>query len=353
VCVINYGAFWRKGFGDWAMLLPWDVVVYDECHALCGANSKQSKYAARFYHKARYRFGLTGTPLPKAHASVYPLYRALDQTLFGTSKERHEQRYFIMGGFNNTEIVGVLHATEFRAKVNAIRFYVPAKDLKLPPVVESTIPIILPPAAWRVYTEMQTEYYAKIQSGEVTAANAAVASIRLRQITSGFLPVDQGPGTPKIITTVHTAKEDALRDFLESLPPKEPVVVFCHFKYDLAAVHSVAKSVHRFSSELSGSVKTHDAWKQGKTSVIACQLQAAAEGINLSRANYVVYYSLDFHWQHLEQSRERVRVHGKTDSIGVYHLTVRNSVDARIRSVLSRRGNVIEELLRVPLDIHN
>jgi SNF2 family DNA or RNA helicase len=360
VCVVNYESVWREPFGTWALAVGFPLVVYDECQALCAPGSKQSRFAARLHHRASYRIGLSGTPFPQAYKSVYALYRALDQTQFGTNHERHKQRYFILGGWKQTEIVEIINKQEFKRKVNAIRFHVKESGLHLPPTLDTTIPIILPPHAQRVYDALDDEYYARVESGEIVAANAAAANVRLQQICQGFIVVkeDDYEGSKQkvlgrtkkgeYLLELHTAKQDALRDFLAALPPTEPVVIFCRFILDRVLIHEVVKGLGRTSSELSGTVKTSEDWIAGKTSVLVCEYKAASMGTNFSRSNYLVYYSQNYSWMNHDQSKARCLVHGKTAGVGIYYLTVRNSVDVRIRKALEKRGDTVAELCKLP-----
>lgn len=69
VCVINYESIWREPFASWAQAVGFDLVIGDELHRIKSASGKASKFFARLAHHAKYRIGLTGTPLPHALAS--------------------------------------------------------------------------------------------------------------------------------------------------------------------------------------------------------------------------------------------------------------------------------------------
>ena len=71
-------------------------------------------------------------------------------------------------------------------------------------------------------------------------------------------------------------------------------------------MHEAAKRTGRTSSELSGRVNTLPEWQEGKTDVIAVQIQAGGVGIDLTRASYCVYYSVGFSLGDYEQSLARV-----------------------------------------------
>jgi SNF2 family DNA or RNA helicase len=352
ICAINYSSFWREPFWLWAKLIGWNVIVYDEIQAIAGYGSKQSKHAAQLYHKSFYHIGLSGTPFPQDYKSVYGVYRGLDQKLYGTNHARHAAEFFIMGGFQNKEITGLVNRAEFKRRLRSIRFHVPETGLKLPPLTETVIPVILPPHARRIYNDMEEDYYARVESHEITASNAAAANVKLQQICQGYCLSNDGPGAPKKLLHLHTAKQDALRDLLDGLPPREPVVIFCRFIADRQVIHTLCASMGRTTSELSGSLKTHEDWRAGHTDILICEYKAASEAQNFSRSNYIIYYSLNYSWSAFDQSKARCSIHDKTSGIGIYYLMGRNTVDYRIKRALEKRGDTMKELCEIPLDRH-
>ncbi|MCL4402014.1 MAG: SNF2-related protein, partial [Acidobacteria bacterium] len=103
--VINYDSFWRTPFAEWALRRRWDMVVADEIHRCKAPGGKASRYLARLGKAARFRLGLSGTPMPHSPLDVYAYYRFLDPSIFGWSFHKFRQHYAVMGGFQHNQVV--------------------------------------------------------------------------------------------------------------------------------------------------------------------------------------------------------------------------------------------------------
>lgn len=354
VVVINYDAVWRAPFAEWALDAGFDVVAADEIQMLRSAGSKRSRYAYRLGRTIPIRIGLSGTPFPESPLDVYGVCRYLDPSLFGTRFDRFRQQYACVetyGGF--PKVVGFQRQEEMRAKIDTLRFMMAPEGYALPEVVDIDISVTLPKPAQDVYATLARDFYAKVGAGEITIANAAVAVTKLQEVTSGFLPVhrtEKGELSLEI-EEMHTEKHQALQDLLESLPPTEPVVVFCRFHRDLAAVHTVATHVGRKSAEISGRPGrpalqlVGGKWQDGPETVLAVQGSAGVEGVDLSRACRAIYFSYVWELGKYEQSRKRIHRAGQTRPCFYYHLCMKNTVDTRIRMLLERKQHVLEALL--------
>lgn len=349
VFVVNYESVWRDPLGELLLDAELDLLVLDEVQRAKGAGTACGKFCYRLGAAVPTRIGLSGTPFP--HEPIddsYGVYRALDPTIFGTSLNRHRARYAIMGGFENKQIVGRVSQLEMQQKINSIRFHVDVDESKLPPELHTDIAVDLPEKVRKLYKQLSNDFYAKVGSGEITAANAAVAVTRLQQITSGYVPIEHEETGIQALVQLHRAKQDALLDFLSDLPESEPVVVFCRFRRDLEQVHEVAQKLGRASSELSGRRHELEAWQRGDTVILATQLRAGSVGVDMTRAHIAVYFSYSFSLEEYAQSLRRLRRPGQNHTVLFYHLIVSRSVDDRIRSALERRQDVIDVLMKVP-----
>ena len=185
---------------------------------------------------------------------------------------------------------------------------------------------------------------AQVESGEITAANAAVKMIRLRQITGGWAPFEDGRAE-----RIGEEKQDALQGILDELESHEKIVVFAQFHNDLDAVHSAAKAAGRESSEISGRVHAEQYVKEfvnGSATVLAAQIDAAREGIDLTCSCNAVYYSLGFSPGVFDQSVRRVLRPGQKRRVFFHHLIAANTVDEYVYKALRTKNDVIQSVLR-------
>lgn len=343
VLVINYEAAWRARMGDAIRDLILDgvieLVVADEVHRIKAPGSKVSLYFKRIGLHAPRRVGLSGTPLPHSPLDAYGVFRFLDRGIFGTSFARFRNRYAIMGGFENRQVVSYKRVPEFSSRVASITIRVEDDVLDLPDTVDRETLVRLPPAARTAYEELEDKLCLDMAEGLVTPANALVKLLRLQQVTSGFVGTDEGG-----IVDLHDAKEAALKEFLEDVGEDEPVVVFCRFTRDVAAVRRASTKLGG-SSELSGTIHELEPWRRGDTRVLAAQIQSGSEGIDLTRARYCVFYSLGFSLAQYEQARKRLHRPGQSRRVFYYHLIAPGTIDRRVVTAIRQRRDVIRDIL--------
>lgn len=351
VAAVNYSAVWREPFADWALQQAWDCLVLDEIHHAKQAGGKASRFLYRLSFAAKQRVGLSGTVLAHSPMDAYGVFRCLDASIYGTNYTKFQERYAIRGGFNNYQVVGYQNQAEFQQKFDSIRFHVDRSVLDLPPVQHIDIPIALPDSARKVYRQLEKDFYAEVDAGSVTVANALVKILRLAQVTSGYLALDSDYDTP-VLETLHSTKADALKDLVDGLDPQEPVVVFARFRYDLESICRAVTDAGRHYYELSGRFKQLDGWKADTSgAVLGVQIGAGAEGIDLTNARYCVFFSISLSLAQYDQALARVHRPGQANSVTYYHLIVPNSVDSKGYAALTARREVLEAILNGGQDV--
>lgn len=341
VIILNYEAAWRTPMDTTLLGLPIDAVILDESHKIKSPSGRASLFCARVGERARKRICLTGTPMPHSPLDIYAQMRFLDKGVFGPSFTLFRVRYAVMGGYGNHQVFGYQREEELREKMYALTYRVKADDVQsLPETLDIVRPCRLTEKGRGLYDQLKRDFTLSLETGEVTTTNALTRLLRLQQITSGHLHTDTGAHE-----TVDTAKQEALFDLLEGLPPDEPVVVFTRFVHDLTVVQEVCADLKRHSLELSGRVNALAPWQQGAAPILGVQIQSGGVGVDLTRACHVIYYSLGFSLGDYVQSRKRVHRPGQARCVRYYHLVAEKTVDEDVYRALAKRENVIETLL--------
>lgn len=344
-CVVNYDILAQASVPP-ALKRPWDVIIYDESHRLKSAAGRQSRVASQLMHHATRRLALTGTPMPHSPLDVYAQCRCLDKRVFGASNAAFKARYAVKGGYMGHQIVAYQNLDELHDKLYSITYRCRAADvLDLPGAEDSYRYCDLGPAEAKAYKSMEQELVAEIAGGLVTASNALVKLLRLQQITSGYLPLEGDA------QEIGTAKQMLLAEVLEDLSPaevgeaREPVVVFCRYTHDLAAVAAVCAAQGLRCGELSGQRNDLEAWQRGEADVLATQLQAGGLGVDMTRARYCVYYSNSYSLGDYEQTRARCHRPGQTRPVTYIHLLARGTVDEVVLEALGKRRDVVAAVI--------
>jgi SNF2 family DNA or RNA helicase len=350
VVIVNHESAWRPEFGNLCGDARFDLLIVDESHRAKAPGGRFSKFLFRLARTIPRRLALTGTPLPHSPLDAYAQFRFLAPRIFGTSFHRFRLRYAIMGGYSGHEVVGFQNQAEFAELFNSITETVSKDEAlgHLPPEVDLERRCELEPDARKIYSSLDRHFYAGVANGEVTATNALAKLLRLQQVTSGDLPIEdlEDPEAGRV-DVVSQAKLTLLRDLLEDVDTREPVVVFCRFKRDLDRVEALANTFGRRYGELSGRRKDLDEGRMlPNVDLMGVQIQAGGVGIDLSRSALAFYYSTGFSLGDYLQSRARLFRPKQTRSVRYVHLLCEGTIDERVFGALKKREKVIESILR-------
>lgn len=342
--VVNYDSAWREGMRQVLLKQKWDLVICDESHRIKGHTAKASKFAAQLTKVSKKRICLTGTPLPHSPMDAFAQYRFLDPGIYGDSFPKFRAEFALMGGYLNKQIVKYINPDRFNKRFYSIAYRVMADDvLDLPEFVDEPRTCDLTGEAKRVYRELETEFVAKIEDGEITVNNALVHMLRLAQVTGGAVKNDDGE-----VVVVGSDKARLLDEVVEDLPNGEPFVVFGRFHHDLDTIKGVCEARGLTCGELSGRRNDLAEWQDGRMDVLVVQIQAGGVGVDVTRSRVAIYYSLDFNLGNYLQSRARIRRPGQTRSGLWIHLVAEGTIDAKVYKALEKRQSVVEWVLGNP-----
>lgn len=359
VYITNYETLVFEPMKTWVKNRDWDLFIMDEAHRLKSPMGAQSKVADKIGARSAYRLALTGTPMPHSAMDIFAQYRAMEPGVFGRNWTNFRNRYAVMGGYEDKEIVGVnpLTIDELRAKVYQFAYRVKADDvLDLPELLEDQfLTCTMGAKQAKAYKQMKdelaaefpgldiTELAVKMLEGETVAANAAVKALRLRQITGGGLKDD---ATDKVLAFPDEAKRALLKDWMEDHPADEPLVVFAEFTHDVKTIVEVGKELGREVGEVSGRRNdlTDDSEYPPDKTLMAVQIASGGSGVDLTRACYAAYYSTGYNNGNYRQSRARLHRPGQTRPVRFTHLLCEDTVDVTVFEHLEKRQGEVDAM---------
>src|SRR5699024_10268269 len=132
------------------------------------------------------------------------------------------------------------------------------------------------------------------------------------------------------------------KDLLESTSDR--VIVFYNFNNELNKLYEVCKDLKKPMSIINGSVKSLKAYEEENDYVTLIQYQAGAMGLNLQKANKIVYFYWPLSRELKEQSKKRKHRIGQKETCFYYYLLTRNSIDKKIYRVLRERRDYTNKL---------
>lgn len=144
------------------------------------------------------------------------------------------------------------------------------------------------------------------------------------------------------------AKLQAFDDLVKST--QDRLIVFYNFKDELDRLVQIAADNERPMSYINGSEKDLSMYEAESNSITFCQYQAASMGMNLQRANKIIYYSLPLRSELFEQSKKRIHRIGQELPCFYYTLICKGSVEEQIKKTLEMRKDYTDALFEQDID---
>lgn len=138
-------------------------------------------------------------------------------------------------------------------------------------------------------------------------------------------------------------KVAAFKDLLTSTDDR--LIVFYNFNDELGKLMEIAVEMERPVSIVNGKTKDLEAYETRDDSITFVQYQAGAMGLNLQKANKVIYFTLP-EWSDLyEQSKKRIHRIGQKNNCIYYLMLCKRSVeDGLILPTLKMRKDLDDDL---------
>ena len=141
-------------------------------------------------------------------------------------------------------------------------------------------------------------------------------------------------------STYNKYKLDAFKDLIESTDDR--LIVFYNFTDELEVLKKAIEK--RPFSVVNGSERDLSDYENVDNSITFVQYQAGAMGLNLQKANKIIYYSLPLSSELYEQSKKRIHRINQTRPCFYYLLLAENSIEERIKNTLDKRNDYTQEL---------
>lgn len=136
-------------------------------------------------------------------------------------------------------------------------------------------------------------------------------------------------------------KLEAFKDLLQST--NDRLVVFYNFNDELDRLMKIAAECKRQFGAVNGNVKNPEMINP-ESAILFVQYQAGAMGLNLQKANKIVYFTPPLSSELFEQSKKRIHRIGQEKTCFYYYLTCKGSVEEKIYNTLAMRKDYTEAL---------
>jgi len=323
--VINYELIFRRA--DF-LKLDFFTMMLDESSMITNPTAKRTK----FIHKMNPNnvILLSGTPTGGKYEKLWSQLRLLG---WGISKDLFFKQYVVQewiedgSGFKIPHIVGYKNVDRLKMKLkqHGCIFMKTEEVFDLPEKV--TVPVMVTNTKEFRYF-MRNSIVTLPDGTELIGDTSLNKRLYARQLCGQY----------------STAKLAAFQSLVESTDDR--LIVFYNFNEELFRMKAVVESLEKPISIVNGSVKDLDAYENQSDSVTFVQYQAGAKGLNLQKANKIIYFTLPQGSEDFEQSMKRIHRIGQKNNCFYYLLMVKNSVEEDILETLKMRKDYDDELFK-------
>lgn len=136
----------------------------------------------------------------------------------------------------------------------------------------------------------------------------------------------------------------AFKDLVYST--EDRLIVFYNFNDELNTMILAVAETERPISIVNGETKDLTAYEESSDSITFVQYQAGAMGLNLQKANKIVYFSPTDRSELFEQSKKRIHRIGQETTCFYYQMICPGTVEEAILQTLEKRKDFTDELFK-------
>lgn len=321
VGVINYELAFRRP--ELAKLKDFTLML-DESSLIQNEHTKRSAFILKKLHPTNIIL-LSGTPTggkyEKLWSQLHLLGWRISKTMFFNQFVRFHYEYYLE--FPRKVIDGYKNEERLKRKMrqHGCHFLKTDEVFDLPEQVHQTIKV------------QTTKEYRKFRKDRVITA-AGVELVGDTTLTKMLYE-------RQLCGQYNLDKLKAFCDLVESTDDR--LIVFYNFTEELnRLVDMLDADAH--ISVVNGSNKDLQAYERCDDSITFIQYQAGAMGLNLQKANKIVYFTPPLSSELFEQSKKRIHRIGQEKPCFYYYLTCKDSIEEKIYQTLAMRRNYTEAL---------
>ena len=316
--------------------IDWNLIILDEAQAIKNYGSLRAKEIKTF--KKRSGIAMTGTPLENHLTDIWSIYDFCFPRLLGTISEFKEQ--YNDDSDSSTLLEQIISPLMLRRRVRDVR-----KDL--PAVITTPIALSMNPYEAEGYERLRTEYI------EENGFNLGVIN-KLRRYCAlpSLVDDDQKESLPFDMSAKFAYLFEGILD--EIFAMKEKVLIFTDAIGAQQAIANEIKARYAvFCALLNGSVPISErqtvidefSSKVG-FAVLIINPTVGATGLNITAANHVIFYTLDWNPASEDQCIARAARIGQKKNVFVYRMFYADTVEDEVNNCLDRKRQLQDSAVK-------
>lgn len=323
--VINYDLVFRRSY--FAHISGFTLVL-DESSIIQNETAKRSKFILKM--QPENVILLSGTPTAGKYEKLWSQLRLLGWNI---SKELFYKQYVETewiedhnSGFRIPHVVGYKNVDRLKKKLaeHGAIFMKSEEVFDLPEQV--MIPVHSKP----------TKEYRKFMLD-------AVITIEGREFI-GDTTLSHRTYSRMMCSYLNKERVAAFKDLVQST--EDRLIVFYNFNDELNTMQAALAELERPFSVVNGEIKDLAAYEEHGDSITFVQYQAGAMGLNLQKANKIIYFALTDRSELFEQSKKRIHRIGQEKTCFYYLMICPGTVEEDILHTLELRKDYTDELFK-------
>lgn len=320
VGVINYELSFRRP--ELSKLRRFSLLL-DESSLIQNETAKRSKFIIKKLQPENVIL-LSGTPTGGKYEKLWSQLKLLGwdiskSTYWSMFVDYHFEN---MGGFPFKVVDGYKNVDRLKRKMREYGCHFLKTDdvMDLPEQVFTTVKV---PVSSE-YKRFKKDRVIEIEENQLIGDNTLTKMLYERQLCGQY----------------NKAKLEAFKDLVEST--NDRLIVFYNFTQELIRMMELTRELPQ--SVVNGQYRDLSNYEKHDNSITFIQFQAGAMGLNLQKANTIIYFSPPLSSELYEQSQKRINRIGQHRTCYYYNLTVTGSIEGRIYKALAMRRNYTERL---------
>lgn len=329
VGIINYELAWRRK--DLLKLRDFTLML-DESSLIQNKTAKQTKFVLKLNDQAKNVILLSGTPTAGKYENLWTQAHLLGWNI---SENLYQKQYvnwkkLPIGDGNFVKIVDKLHPyknierLKEKLREHGTQFLKTEEVMFLP---EKTF-ISVNCESSKEYKKFMKDSIVVVDGVELVGDVILTKRLYARQLCGIY----------------SEEKFESFADLLRST--NDRVVVFYNFDREYEKLLAVCEALERPVSVVNGCVKDLSNYESESSCVVLTQYQAGSMGLNLQRANKIVYFSPPERCELWMQSQKRIHRIGQNNPCFYYKMVCKGSIEESIYEALERGVDYTNELFK-------
>lgn len=317
-------------------MINWNIIALDEAQSIKNSTSQRSQIIREFPKRAG--IAVSGTPFENHVTDVWSIFDFCFRGLLG------EKRVFSSRFKDNADsakqLEKIISPLILRRKVQSVR-----KDLPEKVIIEKPLNMY--------YSEAQG--YENVRQSTLNEQGNISLGTLIHLIRYCAMPSLEDESQRRLHPTEMSAKFNELDSILSSIYQRDEKVIVFLDSIEVQAMikNHVQRKFCAYSEILNGSVPIEerqniiDRFSKGQGfSVLIINPTVGGAGLNITAANHVIFYSLNWNPSLEDQCIARAARIGQTKTVFVYRLFYADTVEQVMDEVIARKRMISDVLVK-------